>query len=234
VADQHEQYVPWMSEQRVELLRRWHESASEELHRLGAHDVHYLGLELHVPAQVFPPTPMSDLLGRAVLDEVRAGDRVLDMGTGCGVNAILAASCTEAVVGVDVNPLAVAAAESNAERNGVAERTTFLESDLFEAVQGAFDVVVFDPPFRWFRPRDLLERAFADENYESLSRFVAEVPGRLTPEGRVLLSFGTSGDLAFLRHLIDAAGLTAQTVASRDLAKDGLVVTYLTLKLTTP
>lgn len=42
----------------------------------------YLGLTLEVPAQVMPITPMPDLLGAAVLVEVRPGDRVLDMGTG--------------------------------------------------------------------------------------------------------------------------------------------------------
>jgi release factor glutamine methyltransferase len=91
-----------MPPERIEVLRRWHDAASEELHRLGAHDVTYLGLELHVPEHVFPPTPMSDLLGRAVLEEVRGGDRVLDMGTGTGVNAILAARHTDDAIGVDV------------------------------------------------------------------------------------------------------------------------------------
>jgi methylase of polypeptide subunit release factors len=56
--------------------------------------VDYLGLEIAVPHGVFAPTPTSDLLGRAVLAEVRETDRVLDMGTGSGINAILAASRT--------------------------------------------------------------------------------------------------------------------------------------------
>ena len=59
-------YVPKMPTERIEQLRRWHHEASAELHRLGAHDVDYLGLRLHVPEQVFPPTPTSDLLGRQV------------------------------------------------------------------------------------------------------------------------------------------------------------------------
>jgi release factor glutamine methyltransferase len=225
-------YRPMMSDEYAATLRLWHEAASIDLHRLGGHEVSYLGLDLFVPEHVFPPTPTSDLLGRAVLDEVGDGDRVLDMGTGSGVNAILAASRSRDVVGVDVNPLAVAAAVTNAERNRVAARTTFLESDLFAQVDGTFDVIVFDPPFRWFRPRDLLEVAFADENYRTLTTFMSQVRDRLRSGGRVLLFFGTSGDMEYLRYLIDRSRLSAATVASRDLTKDGVSVTYTTFRLT--
>lgn len=44
-------YVPKLTSERIELLRRWHEEASAELHEIGAHDVEYLGLQLHVPAR---------------------------------------------------------------------------------------------------------------------------------------------------------------------------------------
>lgn len=225
-------YEPQMSLERAALLRRWHERTSNELHALGPHDARYLGLDLTIPEHVFPPTPMSDLLGRAVLDEVREDDRVLDMGTGSGANAILAASRSRDVLGVDVNPHAVAAAATNAERNGVAGRTRFAVSDLFDTVDGTFDLIVFDPPFRWFAPRDLLERAFADEGYATLTRFMTEVEDRLEPGGRLLLFFGTSGDLLYLADLVAGTGLMVETVVTRDLSKDGLTVTYSTFRLT--
>jgi release factor glutamine methyltransferase len=221
-----------MSAEHAAALERWHRAASDELHALGRHEVHYLGLDLEIPEQVFPPTPTSDLLGRAVLAEVRENDRVLDMGTGSGVNAILAASRSHDVTGVDVNPHAVAAAVVNADRNGVGERIRFFESDVFSTVDGTFDLIVFDPPFRWFAPRDLLERAFADENYASLTRFMREVTSRLRAGGRVLIFFGTTGDLRYLHHLIDESPLHCETIASRDLTKDGRTVTYCTLRLT--
>lgn len=225
-------YRPMMSAADVDRLQRWHERASAELHRLGRHRMNYLGLELVIPERVFPPTPTSNLLGRAVLAEVRPDDRVLDMGTGSGVNAILAASRSTDVVAVDVNPLAVEAAAANAERNGVADRITFVESDVFDRVEGTFDLVVVDPPFRWFAARDLLELAFADEQYRMLTRFVSEVGAHLRPGGRVLLFFGTSGDMAYLRHLVDRAGFDVETVASRDLDTDDQTVTYATMRLT--
>ena len=224
-------YRPMMSDADVDRLRRWHEAASADLHRLGHHRLHYLGLELEIPEQVFAPTPTSDLLGRAVLGEVRSADRVLDLGTGSGANAILAASQSSDVVGVDVNPHAVAAAIANAERNGVADRIEFAVSDVFDNVVGTFDLVIVDPPFRWFRARDLLELAIADEGYRTLTRFMTQVRARLRPGGRVLLFFGTTGDIAYLRHLVEREGFFAEVVATRDLAKDGQVVTYSTFRL---
>ena len=208
-------YVPRLPSERVDRLRRWHDDSSAELHRLGAHDVDYLGLRLHVPEQVFAPTPTSDLLGRQVLAGVRPGDRVLDMGCGAGANALLAALITDDVVAVDVNPHAVAATAANAERNGVASRVHCSESDVFSNVYGDFDVIVIDPPFRWFAPRDLLERACTDENYDTLRRFLTGVRERLRAGGFVLMFFGTSGDVIYLDELIDEGGLVSRTIAER-------------------
>ena len=225
-------YRPLVSDEEAETIRHWHERASAELHALGAHDVTYLGLDLHVPEHVFPPQPMSELLGTAVLAEARDADRVLDMGTGSGNNAILAARRAHDVIGVDINPHAVEAARANAARNGVAARTTFSQSDLFEAVDGQFDLIVFDPPFRWFRPRDLLEVAFADEDYRTLTRFVREAPGRLAPGGRILMFFGTSGDLAYFEGLIREAGLRREVIESRQLTRNATTITYYAFRLT--
>lgn len=219
-------YVSKLNPERVEELRRWHESVSAELHQAGALDVEYLGLQLHVPEQVFPPTPTSDLLGREVIARVRPGDRVLDMGCGAGANALLAARVADDVVAVDVNPYAVAATAANAERNGVAASVRCIESDVFSSVDGEFDVVVIDPPFRWFAPRDPLERAITDENYEALGRFFANAVCHLRPNGYVLLFFGTSGDVEHLDDLIIAAGMTSQVVAERTIHTRGQDTTY--------
>jgi release factor glutamine methyltransferase len=129
-----------------------------------------------------------------------------------------------------LNPAAVAAARANAERNGVT--AAFAVSDVFTTVEGDFDLVVIDPPFRWFAPRDLTEVAIADEGYAGLRRFFAGIRERLRPGGRVLLFFGTSGDQDHVLGLAAGAGLTAETVATRELTRDGITVTYSTFRLT--
>lgn len=228
-------HVPSMDAAEVERIRRWHEAAyAATVAEAGAEGqtFDYLGRSFVVPPQVMPITGMSHLLGEAVLAEVREDDRVLDMGTGCGVNAVLAASRAREVLAVDVNPVAVQAARANAERNGVADRVEVHESDVFSAVDGRFDLMVFDPPFRWFAPRDLLERATADEDYRALTTFFREARAHLTDRGRLLVFFGSSGDLAYLHRLAAQEGFTEETLARRALTKEGHEVEYVTLRLT--
>ena len=156
------------------------------------------------------------------------------MGTGSGVNAILAARTAHVVLGVDTNPHAVAAARANADRNGAADRTTFVRGDLFDPVEGLFDLIIFDPPFRWFRPRDHLEQAITDEGYQTLTAFVADVDRYLDTAGRVLLFFGTTGDVAYLHHLLGRCPLSVETAASRIVTAHDTDVTYFTYRLTRP
>jgi release factor glutamine methyltransferase len=226
-------HTPMMSAEYAERVRQWHESAYRQAQAEAGsgQTFDYLDRVLVVPPQVQPITGVSHLLGEAVLAEVRPTDRVLDMGTGSGVNAILAASKAARVVAVDINPYAVEAAARNAERNGVADRVEVLRSDVFSAVGGAFDLIVFDPPFRWFAPRDPLERASTDENYRAMTTFFAEAKEHLTADGRMLIFFGSSGDLAYLRHVIAEAGFTATAVARQGLVKDGWQVDYFTFRL---
>lgn len=212
----------------------WHENA----YRMGTSEglsdqsFAYLGQTLLVPPGVMPITGMSHLLGQAVLAEVREDDRVLDMGTGSGVNAILAATKSSDVVAVDINPRAVEAAQRNAEINGVADRIQVRCSDVFNDVDGRFDLIIFDPPFRWFAPRDPFDVAMTDENYQAMTTFFRSARDHLTPAGRMLIFFGTSGDLSYLRLLADQHGFTTEVVAHEVLDKDGWQVDYFTFRLT--
>ncbi len=232
-------YTPDLPPEQVEQIRRWHEEGLRAARAEAGSDgqtFEYLGLTLHVPPRVQPIYPVSHLLGEAVVAEVRPGDRVLDMGTGCGVNGILAARAGANVLALDVNPEAVRAAQDNARRNGVADQLEVRLSDVFDAVDpaadGAFDVIVFDPPFRWFQPRDLLEMATADPGYRALTRFMREARLHLSDHGRLLVFFGSSGDLGYLQRLVAEEGFETGVLARKTLVEDGWQVEYVTYRLT--
>ncbi|MEV0027618.1 methyltransferase [Nocardia sp. NPDC050793] len=71
---------------------------------------------------------------------------VLDLGTGCGVQAVHAASYGRTVTATDVNPRALWLAEATAALNGI--DIELLEGSWFEPVAGRrFDQVVANPPF---------------------------------------------------------------------------------------
>lgn len=227
-------YVPTLSDDHVTQIRRWHDRAYAEAvaDSRDERTFDYLGFTIVIPPQVHPINPMSHLLGEAVLAETQPGERVLDMGTGSGVNAILAASKGAEVLAVDISPIAVEAAKANAARNGVAQRVEIRRSDVFSDVDGQFDLIVFDPPFRWFRPRDWVESAMADEGYEAMTRFFRQARAHLSAAGRMLISFGTSGDLGYLKALVGEEGFAAQVIASDDLTREGWKVEYFAFRVT--
>lgn len=194
----------------------------------------YLGRRLIVPREVMPPAWMSKLLGKSVLEEVRETDRVLDMGTGSGINAILAASRSSSVVAADVNPYSVETGERNARLNNVSSRIKFVESDLFERVRGKFDLIIFDPPFRWFAPRDLRERAVADENFRSMTAFFSEVKDYLRESGRILVFYGDTGDLSYFLHLLEIGKFEKKLIRSRGIQRGGRKWMYYAWRLTVP
>ncbi|WP_244441086.1 methyltransferase [Mesorhizobium sp. STM 4661] len=194
-----------------------------------------MGLDLNIRNDVFAPD-VDDETGnpfhRAVEAEVKPGERVLDMGTGSGVSGILAARKGARVVAVDINPNAIECARQNADHNNVADRITFAVSDIFDEVEGDFDLIVFDPPFRWFKPRDMLEASTADEDYRGLTRFINETKDRLRSNGRVLLNFATSADIDYLHSLIDTAGLQKKATQYGELTKGDFTARYYIIRLT--
>jgi hypothetical protein len=77
----------------------------------------------------------------------RPAARTLDLGTGCGILALLASPHSGQVYATDKNPRAVAFAELNVRLNGIGN-VECMTGDLFEPVAGQrFDLVVCNPPY---------------------------------------------------------------------------------------
>jgi len=74
--------------------------------------------------------------------------RALDLGTGCGVQALHLADHADRVVATDVNPRALWITRFNAALNDVAERVDVRDGSFFEPVRDErFDLIATNPPF---------------------------------------------------------------------------------------
>jgi SAM-dependent methyltransferase len=82
----------------------------------------------------FVPTPNEAVAGMLRLADVKSGDVVYDLGSGDGRIVIAAAKRSQGVraVGVDIDPRRIAEAEANARQAGVADRTRFIQQNLFD------------------------------------------------------------------------------------------------------
>ena len=71
------------------------------------------------------------------ITEEKETDRVLDMGTGSGIQAILAASKSSNVVAVDMNPFAVKCTKLNVNLNKLSSRIQ-VETSFFSLLEVFF------------------------------------------------------------------------------------------------
>ena len=75
-------------------------------------------------------------------------DNSLDLGTGCGVQALHLAAHSGHVVATDVNQRALGIARFNAALNEVGDRVEVREGSFFEPVRGErYDLIATNPPF---------------------------------------------------------------------------------------
>ena len=152
--------------------------------------------------------------------DIQEGDRVLEIGTGCGILGILAAKKAKAVVAVDVNLCAVSCARINAKLNKVQNKIFYLQGDLFAPLRESykFDVILFNAPYLPVEEKEKaswIERAWDGgvTGRQVIDRFIAKAPNHLKPKGRVLLMQSTLANLdetlhRFLDHGMNANVLT--------------------------
>lgn len=80
---------------------------------------------------------------RSIVQHIRPGDRVADVGCGSGILAITAAALgARKVIATDNDRLALEAARANAQRNRVATEIQLMDVDLLTGVSGQFDLIV--------------------------------------------------------------------------------------------
>ncbi len=150
--------------------------------RFAAPDATALGLPRG--DMVYPPGTDSVMLAEAV--PTREGERVLDLCTGSGIQALQVAPRAAGVTAVDIGLRAAALARCNAALNGIVG-VTVRQGDLYAPVRGEqFDLVIANPPFVPARRRGPAYHSGGPRGDRVLRRVVAGLEAHLRPGGRAI------------------------------------------------
>ena len=106
----------------------------------------FMGLEFDVTSDVLIPRQDTEVLVEEVL-KVCNQTSVLDMctGSGCIIISLAKLGNIRKAVGADLSDKALKIAEKNAEKHNI--KVEFIRSNLFEKIEGVYDIVVSNPPY---------------------------------------------------------------------------------------
>jgi len=185
----------------------------------------YKGLTLSLHSEVYEPAEDSFQL----LDVVKIckGDKVFEIGTGCGIIALECCRRGAEVVCSDVNPFAVELALQNYHANKTLMKGSFeiRKGDLFNVLNKdeSFDVIIFNPPYLPTKPEDLVGGSgwfdkTVDGGLDGLKetkRFIEGIHKYLEKNGTAYFIFSSLSDRAKLEGYIDKARFSYRVMLSR-------------------
>ena len=139
---------------------------------------------------IYEPREDSFLLQKYV--ERYSRGKVLDIGTGSGIQALTAMKKTKEVLAVDIDESSVIYA--------ISKGINAIQSNLFQNVNGRFDLIILNPPYL---PKDINENkevarlvSGGKEGKELIEEFFSKVRAYLNENGRILIVFSSlSGDV---------------------------------------
>jgi release factor glutamine methyltransferase len=152
--------------------------------------INYLGMEFQTCKNVYEPAEDTFLLAENL--NVINSDKILEIGTGTGIIAIIASKHADEVVAIDINRYAVECARENSKINQ--SNIDVRLGDLFDPVKDEkFDLILFNTPYLPTDDDEMigdeLEAAWdgGKDGRMVINRFIEKLPEHLNSGGRVQL-----------------------------------------------
>ena len=132
--------------------------------------------------------------------------RVLDLCTGNGSLAVIAAMAYPEIVveAADISLLALELARVNVARHDLGKRIRVIESDLFVALRGPYDLILCNPPYvtdasmaglpAEYRAEPALALAGGADGMDLIRRIVADAPAHMTADAVLVIEVGHERD----------------------------------------
>ncbi len=178
--------------------------------------LNFMGLHLDVFKEVYSPREDSFMLAKHAH---KLEGNILELGTGCGISALINASRnpTNYVLGVDINQRAVNNASYNARHNKLGN-AHFLRSDIFKSIPKIrFDAILFNPPYLpeengSARNPSMLDLALysGKDGRTQTDRFLNQLNEHLLPGGKAYLIQSSINDIPKTVQKANSAGFSTE------------------------
>jgi release factor glutamine methyltransferase len=163
---------------------------------------------------------------------VKPQDKVLDIGTGAGIQAVTAGQTAEKVIAVDISPEAVRYAGENIRLNNLSHVVTVIQGDLFSPLNpgSKFDVILFTPPYLEGRLKTVLDHALYDPDKKLSERFFREAGKYLKPDGYIQMVYSSLAEPERVLKIADNYGWRYRAVAEKSLRFETIFIYRFTLR----
>lgn len=164
---------------------------------------------------------MAEHLAKVIKNE--RSKTFLDMGCGSGIlskTAIDSGIRKDNITAVDIDEDAI----KETKKLGVYA----MKSDLFEFVEGRFDLIAFNPPYLPADEHDKeKDTTGGKEGWEIIEKFLSQAKHYLTKNGRILLLFSSLTGRERVENLINDYGFTFKELARKKLFMEELYLVLL-------
>ena len=169
---------------------------------------------------VYPPSDDSILLIRSF--DVKAGERILELGCGSGVVAMHCVLNGGNVTCGDINRKAVALTKKNMKLNSL--NASVVETDLYSEINVRFNTIVFNLPYLPVQEEGDLALAWSggEDGLGPLPKLLYGAPSHLLPGGRVIVVVSSLMDQDALNSVLE--GYDVKVLAELPLSFEKLRV----------
>jgi release factor glutamine methyltransferase len=192
----------------------------------------YEGLQIEVTSETYSPSDDSYLLAEHL--KIMPTDVVLEIGTGCGIIALVAARTAKMVIATDISPIAIQCARKNAKTNHLESNLEIRQGNLFDPIktEERFNLILSNPPYLPESEEDQqqgaqwLEKAWngGRSGRKFIDRFIKECKFYLEPLGRVQMVQSSLSNITKSCELFQKQGFQVELGERKSFFFEELVI----------
>lgn len=195
----------------------------------------FMKMDFYVNENVLVPRADTEILVEEVLALADEKSHILELCTGSGIIAISLAKYIEgiSITAIDISNKAIEVAKTNAKKLLENKEIKFVESNMFDNIEGTFDIIVSNPPYiktsiiqsykLEYEPQIALDGG--EDGLEFYRKIINEGYKYLKKEGKIALEIGFDQKEEVI-SLIEKSGKYENIYSKQDLFGNDRIIVF--------